>query len=201
MKVLYFEGAGMEGTQYNDVENCRIRTAFTNDRGKKIYLELGCGHSHKKKNPEYHWLWCDFCHYITGDSEDCNINRLDCERNQTGKEMEWTKANILKFVNENCDCSFDKVVILPFLSGYRVYSGNYKNPYNMMEDFHYDEDFTKRCEIKRAELQKHFCRVFNQQYDNTSYWVENGEFIVRINASEEKRISAGYPERQFVVEV
>lgn len=42
-KILYFEGAGMEGTQKNDVENCRIRTAFTNDLGEKIYLEVTSG--------------------------------------------------------------------------------------------------------------------------------------------------------------
>ena len=41
MKTLYFEGAGCIGTQVNDVENCRIRTAFRDNDGKEIYLELG----------------------------------------------------------------------------------------------------------------------------------------------------------------
>ena len=39
-KTLYFEGAGCSGTKRNDVENCRIRTAFHNDKGESIYLEL-----------------------------------------------------------------------------------------------------------------------------------------------------------------
>lgn len=37
-KVLYFEGAGC--VPCNDVENCRIRTAFTNKEGKKFILNL-----------------------------------------------------------------------------------------------------------------------------------------------------------------
>ena len=35
-KVLYFEGAGC--VPCNDVENCRIRTAFTNNEGEKVYI-------------------------------------------------------------------------------------------------------------------------------------------------------------------
>lgn len=43
-KVLYFEGAGC--APCNDVENCRIRTAFTNKEGKKIYIEFISGYKH-----------------------------------------------------------------------------------------------------------------------------------------------------------
>ncbi len=40
-KTLYFEGAGWDGckAEYNGV-NCRIRTAFHNNDGRMIYLEL-----------------------------------------------------------------------------------------------------------------------------------------------------------------
>ena len=69
-KTLYFEGAGC--VPCNDVENCRIRTAFTNKDGKKIYIEFLRGYKHTRKangkvisEPDY--LSCDSCHYITDD--------------------------------------------------------------------------------------------------------------------------------------
>ena len=37
-KTLYFEGAGC--VPRGEVENCRIRAAFTNDNGEKNYLEM-----------------------------------------------------------------------------------------------------------------------------------------------------------------
>lgn len=49
-KTLYFEGAGC--VPCNDVENCRIRTAFTNKEGKKIYIEFLSGYKHTKKEME-----------------------------------------------------------------------------------------------------------------------------------------------------
>ena len=45
-KTLYFEGAGWG--HCNDVENCRIRTAFTNKDGKKIYIEFLSGYKYTK---------------------------------------------------------------------------------------------------------------------------------------------------------
>lgn len=202
-KVLYFESAGMEGTQYNDVENCRIRTAFTNNLGQKIYIELTSGHmSNNKKGPEFHYIACNYCHYITEDPErdDCNCSRLACN---SKPGIEWTKANILKFVNENCNCDFTEVVILHGLAGYYVFSGDRKvnKGIKMMEDFNYDAELTDRRIAKRAELKEHFEKLFNQKYDNTSYYIKNGEFTVCINVEESKRIAAGYTERIFTVEV
>lgn len=44
MKTLYFEGAGWSDTDSStNVGNCRIRTAFTNDDGRQIYLEMSSG--------------------------------------------------------------------------------------------------------------------------------------------------------------
>lgn len=73
MKTLYFEAAGCY-ILHNDVESGRIRTAFTNRDGKKVYIELICG---------YGYMFCDSCHYITDDPKinDCMESRLPCERN------------------------------------------------------------------------------------------------------------------------
>lgn len=220
MKTLYFEGAGC--VPANDVENCRIRTAFTNKEGEKIYLEMfsGCKHikvkcgknGRKLKNPkwitEYGYICCDSCHYITSDKEvdDENYSRLSCERNPELK-VKYTKANILAFVNEHCNADFDEIVVLDNLAGYRVFADYTKDTvntplmYNYGDTFEYNAELTKKRRTKVEEMKKDFCKLFNQKYDNTSYYIKDGKLIVCINVEEEKRINAGYPERKFVVEV
>ena len=141
-KTLYFEGAGC--VPCNDVENCRIRTAFTNIEGKKIYIEFLSGYKHtRQKNgkivSEPGYLFCDACFYITDDPEidDCNKSRLSRKRRE-----------------------------------------------------------------KVEELKKEFCALFNQKYDNTSYYIENGELVARIGVSDKVLQESGWTKgRKFVVEV
>lgn len=203
-KTLYFEGAGW--AEYNGI-NCRIRTAFTNNDGKKIYIEFLCGHTpNKKTKTEYHFLHCDYCHYITNDPEidDCNYSRLKCERKDT-RHIEYTKENILDFINKNCNTNFENIIILDDLAGFRVHAdGKHNTPeaYNYGDNFNYNEELTIKRRAKVEELKKHFTNLFNQKYDNTSYYInKNNELEVRINVSEEKRIAAGYTNRTFTVEV
>lgn len=220
-KTLYFEGAGC--VPCNDVENCRIRTAFTNRDGKKIYIEFisGCKNTlieydksgRKLKNPKWEredgYLYCDYCHYITEDPEidDCNKSRLSCERNQGMEKVKYTKENILAFVNENCNADFDEIVVLDNLAGFRVHSGkgrhNTPERYNFGDVFEYDADLTRRRREKVEEMKKEFCVLFNQRYDNTSYWIDdNGNLTVRINTYEEALKKANWTKgRQFIVEV
>ena len=93
MKTLYFEAAGCY-ILHNDVESGRIRTAFTNRDGKKVYIEVICGCKSlaiKKEDKsgkdmrekwiiksEYGYMFCDSCHYITDDPKinDCMESRL-----------------------------------------------------------------------------------------------------------------------------
>lgn len=218
-KTLYFEGAGCVPS--NDVENCRIRTAFTNKEGKKIYIELLSGYKHTKveygkngrklKHPKWisedGYLSCDFCHYITDDPEidDCNKSRLTCERNTSMEKVKYTKENILAFVNENCNADFEEVVILDSLAGFRVHSdnGKYNTPerYNFGDCFEYDAELTEKRIAKVKEMKKYFAKLFDQEYDNTSYYIENNQLVVCINVTEEKRVAAGYKERKFILEV
>lgn len=209
-KILYFEGAGC--VSCNDVENCRIRTAFTNKEGKKIYIEFLSGYKHtRKKNgkivSEPGYLTCDFCYYITDDPQidDCNKSRLSCERNMELEKVKYTKENILAFVNKYCNADLEEIVILDSLAGYRVHrdSGRYNTPerYNFGDEFNYDANLTYKRREKVEEMKKEFCLIFNQKYDNTSYYIRNNKLIVCINVEEEKRIKAGFLEREFVVEV
>lgn len=219
-KILYFEGAGC--VPCNGVENCRIRTAFTNKEGKKIYIELFAGVKNtlieygkkgkKLKRPRWEkedgFLWCDFCHYITDNEniDDCNYSRLSCERN-TEERPKYTKENILKFVNENCSADFDEIVVLDNLAGFRVHSGkgkyNTSERYNYGDKFDYNEDLTRRRREKVEAMKKEFCELFGMKYDNTSYWIDdNGNLVVKINTYEEALKRANWTKgRQFIVEV
>lgn len=207
-KTLFFEGAGC--VPRGEVANCRIRTAFTNDDGKKIYIEFSSIEKSKKNHfPGFEVGeavgFCDYCHYITDDPEidDCNTSRLKCERKE---EFHYTYKGILNFVNENCNASFDKIVVLDNLAGYRVFNDNGKNntpeAYNYGDIFAYNEELTKKRIEKVAEIQEHFKKIFNQRYDNTSYYIENNKLIARINVSDEALKKANWTSsRQFIIEV
>lgn len=211
-KVLYFEGAGC--VPAGEVANCRIRTAFTNDNEKKIYIELlsytveAIDHKKWKRYSEYEvgtvLGFCDYCHYITDDPsvDDCNESCLPCERK---KQFIYTYEGIKNFINENCNASFDEIVVLDNLAGYRVFNDNGKKNtlemYNYGDTFAYDAELTEKRIAKVAELSEHFKQAFNQEYDNTSYYVENGALTVCINVSDKDREKAGYTDRRFTVEV
>lgn len=95
--------------------------------------------------------------------------------------------------------------MLDNFAGFRVFSdkGRHNTPerYNFGDVFEYDADLTRRRREKVEEMKKEFCVLFNQRYDNTSYWIENNQLVVSINVSEKQRIKAGYTERKFIVEV
>jgi hypothetical protein len=153
-------------------------------------------------------LSCDFCHYITDDPEidDCNKSRLSCERNQEIEKVEYIKENIIAFVNKYCNANFDEIVVLNNLAGYRVHrdSGKYNTPesYNFGDVFNYDANLTKRRIEKVEEMKKEFCVLFNQKYDNTSYYIENGELVVKINVSDKVLQESGWTKgRKSIVEV
>lgn len=139
-KVLYFEGAGCEGNQVNDVENCRIRTAFMNDKGEKIFLELSTRYTNFKKEKEPEYLSVSFCYYISDEPEvdDCNEGRfLPKDLLTILSDKKYSKKNILEFVNQYCKCSFDRIEVLSDLAGYRAFSDNrnINKGYNFMNDF------------------------------------------------------------------
>ena len=145
-KVLVFEGAGC--AWMNGVSNCRIRTAFHNDDGKQIYLEIEGYVPNKSIKSSKHWKGMDascwpaygivmFAHEITGngrEKDDCNESRFDCERNDDYL-FEYTEDNILKFVNDYFGCSFDSIHIDNVRYGYGVHAdAGEKNAYHYCDD-------------------------------------------------------------------
>lgn len=210
MKTLYFEGAGFNGANadYNGL-NCRIRTAFTNDHGKKIYLEILAGKRNKyqdKSIPNVYGI-IDFCHYITNDPEidDCNESIVKYKGERVERNtiyFDYTLENIKNFVNSNLCCSFDEVVILPDYAGYRVHGDGKKGTieqYNYGDEFIYNEELTAKITAKVEELKRYHEKVLNMKYDNTSYWREGDSLRYRINTYQESLDKAGIKDRDGVV--
>lgn len=185
MRTLYFEGAGCEGTQVNDVENCRIRTAFKVPDGREFYLELLSGYENYPKGniPEEIQKWSetitfpcrsnhgfisfsnmiivDFCFEIHNGNGDCNNFRHPIERKRT--MMPYTKECILQLVNNNLGGDFTDIVILPWLSGYRVHSDNHKRKYNLMNDYiDIPARTAERNRIYHEEAKRYFEKIYRQ---------------------------------------
>lgn len=221
MKTLYFEGAGWHKAVrgYSDIPNCRIRTAFTNDKGDKIYLEIL---AYEIREKDFRRSWCsyptgtpiafiDSAFYITDDPEidDCNKNRIcfpDGEAiDQTTKSVFiFTYENLLKFINETFGCSFDNTIVLNKLTGYKVFNDFVKNgnfaSYNFGDEFQYDDERTQKRLAKMNELSEYFKQFMES--DDSSYWAdENGDLVVRINTSDKVFQQMKFKERQFTIKI
>lgn len=119
MKTLIFEGAGWadaDTSKATDVTNCRIRTRLRNNSGRVIYLEILCCHFENPKTTPEWAKGMNYTAYI--DSVFYSDSKWDNNRNfsrdlqpLTNIHFEYNKDNILKFVNEKLNCSFDNIVI------------------------------------------------------------------------------------------
>jgi len=164
MKTLYFEGAG--SVPRGEVENCRIRTAFHNDEGQAIYLEITgmevTKHTSKKYVSYKNVGFVDFCSYIQDE---------EVIHHQKHTTFEYTKTEILRYVN-SLGCSFDNVVILPDLAGYRVFKDT--DGYNYGDEFIHNAELTAGAE----EIHAYFYQLEKfegKQYPNFSLWVDSNK--------------------------
>lgn len=198
-KVLYFEGAGC--VPRGDVENCRIRTAFYNDEGRLIYLELSGIERNKHTSKMLPFFnnntigFVDHCYYITEGMDDCNDSHVVIvpegvivER----KYYEYSKQGILDFVNKTLCCSYDEVKILDIFDGYRVHKDYTKetktgfDKYNIMDDFNYNETLSKIARDNFERLDKESRERFSSQYSSISYIGHDDKSVkIRCHASDE----------------
>ena len=170
-KTLYFEGAGI--VPRGDLENCRIRTAFHLDNGKRVYLEISGFEADSRYKGKYKFIGTvDHLHYITGSNEDENRSGIYDNlgrRLERVTQFEFCRESILKLVND-LGASFDNVHILPDLAGYRVHAGRGK--YNFADEFIYNEDRTKQAEkIKQYFYDKE--KEKGVKYPCFSIWFDN----------------------------
>lgn len=126
-KTLIFEGAGWEGTQ-PQVGNCRIRTRINNNDGRIIYLEMGGTeigkHSGILQGQYKNMGYVDFVHYEDIE-EDRKSNHSQELRKFEHNRFEYTKENILRFVNENLNCSYTDIQVI---NNGSIYVHNTKEP-------------------------------------------------------------------------
>lgn len=196
IKVLFFEGAGC--VERGDVENCRIRTAFTNNEGKGIYLEL-MGFDVTKTSPDKHKVYkvagiADFCHYTkeirieqtnphTGKTH-YYIEYEPVENVERGQSFEYSKQGILNFVNEKLNCSFTEIKVLDSFDGYRVHKDG--GGYNFIEDFEYKPEIAEARRAKYNEVDMQIREQLCEKYSKIGLNNMDDESItVRIFASNE----------------
>lgn len=123
MKTLYFEMAGNPLNDMNDVGTGRIRTAFTDKDGNKVFLEMIASRKNKYTKSMYA-IWdvngfiCD-CQFIEKEKDGhYGIRNAAIKDKNIPRAFEWTMENILKTVNK-IGGQFDEVIISR--SGYRVF--------------------------------------------------------------------------------
>ena len=193
MRTLFFEGAGL--VPRGEVENCRIRTAFTNDDGDMVYLELSGFAPNKymqQKFPESEYIaFVDHC-YIH--SEGDALRQFNLER----VNFEYCKQEILNFVNGYLHCSFENIIITDEFDGYRVHKDH--GGYNLMNDFNYDpvkaekarQAFNKIDMQIREQLQEKYSKI-------TLHSIMDGHITVRCYASNESMRKHGLdPNKRFM---
>lgn len=177
-KILYFEGAGSATPESvkTGVGNCRIRTAFHTADGRRVYLEIW-GNERGKHNTDC-WkceidlaCYVDFAHYITGDSEDCNLRRLPIERKNVCA-IPYTQDGILAIVRE-CGGDFDAVRVMPGLAGYRVHADG--GGYNYGDEFIPDwvaiqkrEEIARECDRLEFSARKRDAETGARKWVNSS---------------------------------
>ena len=180
-KTLTFEGAGC--VPANDMENCRIRTAFINNQGKAIYLEIiaGCRYEkyiNRRGNEKYrkidNAICVDSCFYLTGEhddktaedgGDDCNKSKVLFKRKTVERSGEfcgeYTKANILAFVNRYCHCSFTDIEVTNEFDDYRVHG---EKAYNLMEAFPIDYELRAKRAAAFAAVDAEYKAVCHSKY-------------------------------------
>lgn len=184
-KVLYFEGAGC--VPRGDVENCRIRTAFINDEGKSIYLELSGFEVNKYTAKSAEGFenvgTIDHCHYITNENpnDDCNKHRLPIERKIN---FGYYKQEILKLVNRELNCSFDEMIVTDIFDGYHVHADH--RGYNLMDDFVYRPERAKKAREAFHKIDMQVREQLGEKYSKISlHTLGDNALSVRCYASDE----------------
>lgn len=168
-KVLYFEGAGWSeaDTSKATIGNCRVRTAFQNNEGRKIYLELGAC-ALRKGEINYKGM-VDYCFYIDTESKDpCNECRIINVENKM--DFLYSKEDITRMINKTLNCNFDTIEVLHDLSGYRVHGEN--RSYNMIENYEHNPQLIE----KRKTIKEYFSNIEKSEgkkYPNFSLWVDD----------------------------
>lgn len=194
MKVLYFEGAGMNTYEAGeDVGNYRIRTAFINNEGQEIYLELG-GTKFDNKNRNG-WYWRVDHVFNLSISKDENESRINVNK---GMFEGYTKENITNWVNDNLNCNFETMEVLDDMEGYRVHGG-YKDgeyQYNLMNNHKVNRARTEARKKVYNDIKTSFKEKSGEKFPCISVMAMDDEGInIRYNGYESNLVKTGITDR------
>lgn len=184
-KILYFEGAGMdfygkEQTDYSDVGNFRIRTAFKNNDDIAYYIELGNCPRYNEKHKKISDFALRIDHLFKIEDrhkEELSLGGYEINVNHKElRQLDYTKKNITKWINENLNCSFSTIEVLDRFYGYRVHAGNSK--YNLMDDFIVDHELAAKRRKLYKEVKDKYARILNRKYPAISIKEMTDKYIV-----------------------
>lgn len=171
-KILYFEGAGWSeaDTSKETIGNCRVRTAFINNEGEKIYIEITAAPKLDKKHkaiPGKYWMHIDHLFCVTEDADE-NKTGIKYDYQDLKENYDYREEDITRWINKHLKSNFDTIEVLPDLAGYRVHRGQ---EYNLVDNFNYDKELT----AKRLEIKQHFEELEKSEgkkYPNLSMWAD-----------------------------
>ena len=142
-KLIKFEGAGWAGadsSKATDMLNCRVRTTFINDFGKKIYLEMSyfdnrSGRSESKWHKGFEMPWHIWHLFYTDDKDKCRSADFGKPHEIV---MDFNKKNVLWFLNHTCNASFTELETINWENGQRQdeYWDGFAHTGNAADDFH-----------------------------------------------------------------
>lgn len=184
--ILYFEGAGMDfysniQTDFSDVGNFRIRTAFKNLDGEEIYLEMSSGarfdFSYKKPRKLTDFaLYIDYVHKVEkGEKGDQVDIRIEYDKEKI-KEYNYTIEDITKWINENLNCNFEGIGLLDRFYNYFVHAKN--GGYNLIEDVEINHDLATVRRKAYIEIREKYAEIFNRKFPAISIKEMTENYII-----------------------
>lgn len=193
VKVLFFEGAGC--AERGDLENCRIRTAFTNDEGRRFYLELS-GVEVTKNTPK-NWrhfrniCFVDYCYELGKDGEKI---RFDIEK----YKFEYDRESILHFVNSVMGCSFTDIRIADRFYDYMTHKNG--GGYNLMEDHDFDDVKADKARKAFHDIDMKIRQQLGEKWSKISlHEIGEDSITVRCYASDKSMLAHGMdPNDRFI---
>ncbi|EOY7170483.1 hypothetical protein NQ830_12540 [Clostridioides difficile] len=197
-KILLFEGAGMDiYEEGSDVGNHRIRTAFINGNGDKIYLELEGNIQNCKISKRFGWYThIDHCFNISM-STDENVSSI--KLNNTFFNG-YSKSDLTKYINKNFNCKFDTIEVLDWMEGYRVH-GN-RNEYNLMDDHELNRKRTIARNKAYEKIDKEIREKLGEKYSKISlYSMDEDSITIRCYTYEKDLYKIGMSEDNRLLKI
>ena len=160
-----------------------------------MYLEI-VGHKFNDKKCNYWQSHVDYVFYIPG-SEDEEKKYLHFDN---FKKEGYTKEKIIKWINENLNCNFDTMLVLPDFEGYRVHAD--EGGYNLIDNH--------KVNLKRAAAREEAYNKIDLEYRkklNSKYSVihllklDENSITVRCYASKEQLKAAGLTDKDREIKI